>query len=359
VEVGRSRQTPNSRLVLRPGAYHVVLHFAAVELASPENIRLQYRFDGVDPDWLDADDTGTAIYTDIPVGTHLFHVRASNGDGIWDRAGIGYEITQEPYFYATGWFRLVAVIAFVLTLTGGYRLRLHQIHAQMNARLGERVLERTRMARELHDTLLQGFQGLMLRLQVVDDLLLPGEAKEELEQTLERADQVIAEGRHAVHDLRSSTMITNDLARAVRALGDELSCENSTTFGLVVEGPARELHPIIRDEFYRIAREALRNAFSHARAHHIEAEISYAERLLRLRIRDDGDGIAPAILQGGRSGHYGLSGMRERATQIGAKLDIWSGVGTGTEIALSIAGSIAYCESPDRFRLRLFRRKAV
>src|SRR4029077_3875739 len=129
VDVGRSRQTPNSRLVLRPGEYHVVLHFTAVELASPENIRLQYRLDGVDSDWLDADATRTAIYTDIPVGTHSFHVRASNGDGIWDRAAISYEITQEPYFYATVWFRLVAVIAFVLTLTGGYRLRLRQIHA--------------------------------------------------------------------------------------------------------------------------------------------------------------------------------------------------------------------------------------
>ena len=154
-------------------------------------------------------------------------------------------------------------------------------------------------------------------------------------------------------------MISNDLARAVRALADELSVEDFAKFGLVVEGPARELHPIVRDEFYRIAREALRNAFSHARAHHIEAEITYAERLLRLRIRDDGDGIAPAILEEGRSGHYGLAGMRERARQIGAKLNIWSGVGTGTEIDLSVPGSIAYRNSPDRSRLRLFRKKAV
>jgi ligand-binding sensor domain-containing protein len=130
VEVGRNKQTPGSRLVLRPGAYHVALHFTAVELASPENVRLQYRLDGVDPDWLDADATRMAIYTQIPAGTHSFHVRASNGDGVWDRAGITYEITQEPYFYETGWFRLVAAIAFVLTLTAGYRLRVRRLRRE-------------------------------------------------------------------------------------------------------------------------------------------------------------------------------------------------------------------------------------
>jgi signal transduction histidine kinase len=222
----------------------------------------------------------------------------------------------------------------------------------------ERVGERTRIARELHDTLLQSFQGLMLRLQVVEDLLPDGKAKEQLEQTLERADQAIAEGREAVHDLRSSATTTNDLAQAVRALGNELAGESGASFRLVVEGAVRELHPIVRDEIYRITREALRNAFSHARARQIEAEITYGERLLRVRIRDDGQGIAPAILEEGRPGHYGLPGMRERASQIGAKLSIWSGVRSGTEIELSIAGSIAYGASQRRSRLRLFRKAA-
>jgi signal transduction histidine kinase len=189
-------------------------------------------------------------------------------------------------------------------------------------------------------------------------LLPQGEAKAELEQTLDRADQVVTESRKAVHDLRLSTVVSNDLARAVRALGDELSSDDSATFDLVVEGQTQELHPIVRDEFYRIAREALRNAFTHSRAHHIEVEITYAERVLRLRIRDDGEGIAPAILEEGRDGHYGLPGMRERAADIGAKLDIWSGIGTGTEIDLSIPGSIAYGKRLDRSRVRLFREKA-
>jgi signal transduction histidine kinase len=208
----------------------------------------------------------------------------------------------------------------------------------------------------LHDTLLQSFQGLMLRLQVVDDMLPQGKAKEALEQTLERADQAIAEGRNAVYDLRSSAVTTNDLAQALRMLGDELATPEAAAFRLVVEGSARDMHPIIRDELYRITREALRNAFSHARAQHIEVELIYADGVFRLRVRDDGAGIAPAILEEGRSGHYGLPGMRERARQLGAKLTIWSGMGAGTEIELSIPGPIAYTVPP-RPRWRLSRRK--
>ena len=226
----------------------------------------------------------------------------------------------------------------------------------LELRLEERVSERTRIARALHDTLLQSFQGLMLQLQVVDNLLPPGRAKEKLEQTLDRADQAIAEGRDAVYDLRSSATTTNELSLAVRTLANELATPDAAAFELTVEGTSRDLHPIIRDELYRIAREALRNAFSHAGASHIEAELIYAERLFRLRIRDDGKGIEPALVEDGRPGHYGLPGMRERARQIGAEFTIWSRVGSGTEIEVTIPGSIAYRTSP-RPRLPRSRKK--
>jgi signal transduction histidine kinase len=227
----------------------------------------------------------------------------------------------------------------------------------LELRLEERLHERIRIARMLHDTLLQSFQGLMLHLQVVNDLLPPGKAKEKLEQTLERADQALTEGRDAVSDLRSSATTTNDLAQAVRALCNELATPDGATFAVTVEGPSRDMHPIIRDELYRITREALRNAFTHARARHIEAELIYAERLFRLRIRDDGKGIEPAMLVEGRPGHYGLPGMRERGRQIGAEVMICSGIGTGTEVELSIPGSIAYRTLPRR-RFRSSRKKA-
>ena len=150
---------------------------------------------------------------------------------------------------------------------------------------------------------------------------------------------------------------TSDLPESIKALGDELSTEGAATFRLVVEGPPREVHTMIRDEIYRITREALRNAFRHARARHIEAEIAFGERVLRLRIRDDGAGIPAEILEKGRPGHYGVPGMRERAKQIGGRLDIWSGAGAGTEIELNIAGSTAYGASPGRSFFRLFGRK--
>jgi signal transduction histidine kinase len=153
-------------------------------------------------------------------------------------------------------------------------------------------------------------------------------------------------------------MATNDFAQAVRALSAELGAEDAVAFRLAMEGRPRGFHPMIRDELYRITREALRNAFNHAHAHRIEVEIIYAERLFRLRIRDDGEGIPPEVLKQGRPGHYGLNGMRERADQIGAKFGVWSGAaGAGTEIELTISSSIAYENSVNRFRFRPFREK--
>jgi signal transduction histidine kinase len=223
--------------------------------------------------------------------------------------------------------------------------------AQLMLRFEERLSERTRIARELHDTLLQSFQALMLHFQTVNDLLPPGEAKEALEKVLDRADEAIVEGRDAIQNLRSSTASTNELAEALTALGEELAGtgdggRGSARFRVSIEGTPRDLHPILRDDIYRIAREALRNAFGHAHADKIEAEITYGIRVLRLRIRDDGKGIDSKLLDTGRDGHWGLPGMRERAQEIGARLDIWSEAGAGTEVELSIPASIAYGTSP-------------
>ena len=251
---------------------------------------------------------------------------------------------------------IVATIAFLITawVITAMVARVRKLtEAQLNLRFEERLSERTRIARELHDTLLQSFQALMLHFQTVNDLLPPGNAKEALEKVLDRADKAIVEGRDAIQNLRSSTTATNELAEALTALGEELAGtgeggRGSATFRVSIEGMPRDLHPILRDDIYRIAREALRNAFRHAQANKIEAEITYGDRVLRLRIRDDGKGIDPKLLDAGRDGHWGLPGMRERAQEIGAQLDIWSEVGAGTEVELSIPGSIAYGTSPTK-----------
>jgi signal transduction histidine kinase len=330
-----------------------------VSLTSPGRVRYRYMLEGYDGAWSQPTETREAAYTGLPPARYTFRVMASNSEGLWNGVPAVVVLNVEPQMSETWWFRGLALVAVGAAVAGGIRYRLARIHTAMNLRFEERLAERTRIARELHDTLLQSFQGLMLRLQVVDDLLPPGKAKEQLEQSLERADQAIAEGRSAVYDLRSSALATNDLAEAVRDLGAELSTQDSTSFHLVVEGTPRDMHPIVRDELYRITREALRNAFRHAGARRVETELTYGDRTLRLRIRDDGHGIAAGVLESGRPGHYGLSGMRERAHQIGARLEIWSGPRAGTEIELSIAGSIAYRSSPKRSLFVRWKRKQV
>jgi signal transduction histidine kinase len=320
----------------------VQIDYTALSLVAPEKVRFKYKLEGYDSDWQSAGNRRQAFYSALPPHRYRFRVIASNNSGLWNEAGDTLEFSIEPAYYQTRWFAALIAATALLAAWGLYRLRLYQLSREFNVGLEERVTERTRIARELHDTLLQSFQGLVLRLQVVDDLLPDGKAKEQLDQTLQRADQAIAEGRIAVYDLRSSTTVTNDLAQAVRTVGEQLRSQDSAAFRLEVEGSARDLHPIIRDECYRIAHEALRNAFRHAQASQIEVEVRYSKRLLSLRVRDDGVGVPPEVLQGGRPGNYGLIGMRERAKQIGGELNIWSRSGAGTEIELSIAGSIAY-----------------
>jgi signal transduction histidine kinase/ligand-binding sensor domain-containing protein len=366
VTIGRERYPARRELVLPAGTHHFELRFDSISLAWPEKIRFQYRMDDVDPDWMDADNSLTAVYSNIPVGRHAFKIRACNNDGVWNRSGISFPITQKPYFYETGWFRLAAVIGLVLTLTGGYRFRLHQIHAQMNARLDERVLERTRIARELHDTLLQSFHGLLLRFQAAHNLL-PGraiDARQVLRTALDDAAQAITEARDAVQDLRASTTVTSDLAKAIEVLGVELrehqasAVDEVIDFSVQAEGTPQNLHPMLRDEIYRITGEALRNAFHHARARRIEVEIHYGTGQLRVRVRDDGIGIDASILsQEGRPGHFGLRGMRERCKGIGGQLEVWSERRAGTEIELTIPASVAYGSHTGR-RFRVFKRKA-
>jgi len=241
-------------------------------------------------------------------------------------------------------------------LWAAYQLRVRQLSHQFDMTLEARVSERTRIARDLHDTLLQSFQGLLPRFQAVIYKLPehPADARETLEAAVDQASQAITEGRDAVKGLRASTVEKNDLAMAIRTVGEELASADthpsSPAIQVAVQGTPRNLHPILRDEVYRIAAEALRNAFRHAQAHQIEVELRYDEKDFRLRIRDDGRGIHREVLSsGGREGHFGLRGMRERARLVGGELAIWSEVDSGTEVELSIPASRAYTKSVRRF----------
>ncbi len=320
----------------------LAVDYTALSLAAPEMVHFRFKLEPQDQNWREVVNQRRVEYSNLSPGSYRFRVTASNNSGVWNETGDSVDFSIDPAYYQTRWFQVLCVAAFLALLWALYRYRLHRVAQEFNVRLEERVNERTRIAQDLHDTLLQSVQGLMLRLQVAVNRLPQGETKALFEKALEQGDQAIVEGREAVRDLRSSTEITNDLAQAVNALGDELASEDSASFRVKVEGQSRGLHPILRDEIYRIVREAVRNAFRHAQATHIEAEITYSERLLRLRIRDDGRGIDPGIAQEGCEGHYGLPGMRERAKRIGGQLNVWTAAGAGTEIELSIPGKIAY-----------------
>jgi signal transduction histidine kinase len=262
-----------------------------------------------------------------------------------------------PAYYQTYWFRLSCIAAFLGMLAAAYQLRLRQLSREFNLRLEERVNERMRIARDLHDTLLQSFHGLLLRFHTASELFptRPTDAKQTLDSAIEQAAQAITEGRDAVQGLRSSTVVTNDLALAINTLGEELAGgetnPNAAEFHVDVEGTTRDLHPILRDEVYRIAGEALRNAFKHAEARRIEVEIRYDERQFGLRVRDDGKGIHSKLLNDDeRPGHYGMRGMRERAKLLGGKMTVWSELDSGTEVELSIPAANAYATADGRTR---------
>jgi hypothetical protein len=268
-----------------------------------------------------------------------------------------------PAFWQTWWFRLAAGLVLVLVLLALYHLRLRQLTRRMNARFGERLAERVRIAQELHDTLLQGFISASMQLHVAVDNL-PGDspAREPLSHIQRLMGQVIEEGRDAVRGLRSDSGLSLDLEQAFSRIRQGLSEEETGRFRVVVEGRPRPLHPLIRDEVYRIGHEALVNAFRHSHADSIEVEVEYLDKRLRLLVSDDGDGIDPETLRSGREGHWGLSGMRERAEKISAELKVRSRKAAGTEVELSVPAHVAFItefpvEGPG-WLARLYRRTA-
>jgi len=257
----------------------------------------------------------------------------------------------------------VCIIVLVACLGAAHLLRVRYLNQQLLESLEQRLIkERTRIARELHDSLLQGFQGMMFRLEAVRGLLphRAGEAAKHLDIAIQRGLAAINEGRQTVSELRASGSLGRDLTQALAHLREEFEDINdphaAPDYCVLVQGHAIDLKPIVRDETYSIIREAVRNSFRHARARRVEVECIFGERTFSVRVRDDGIGLDPAVLKlGHRKGHWGLPGMRERALGLGAELQVWSQRNAGTEIQLRIAGSIAYMSRPRAFFARIAR----
>jgi ligand-binding sensor domain-containing protein/signal transduction histidine kinase len=357
-----SSDNSSSRPRLPPLVRDVTIDYTALSFVAPEKVLFRYKLEGLDRDWQDVGSRRQAFYTNLSPGNYRFRVAACNNNGVWNEAGTFLDFYIAPAYYQTTWFRVLCVATFLGLLWALYQYRLHQLQRQFTAGLEARVTERTRIARELHDTLLQSFHGLMFQFQAVRNMLprRPDEAMDVLDSAIGATEQAISEGRSAIQELRSEQIDEGDLAKWLTNIGEDLARSrnmnsNSATFRVMVEGEQQTLTPLPRTEVCRITREILQNAFRHAQAHHIETEIRYDDRLLRVRIRDDGRGIDPQVLEaGGSAGHWGLRGAQERAQQIGARLDFWSEAGAGTEVELTIPAAIAYEKWRNKRRFTVF-----
>ncbi|MBC7926868.1 MAG: hypothetical protein H7039_14545 [Bryobacteraceae bacterium] len=345
------------------GGQRITFGYAGLSLSIPERVRFRYSLAGFDQQWSEPVSTREAVYTNLGPGKYRFRVISSNPDGVWNsgESSIAFEI--EPLFWQTWWFCIAVLLSTGIAIAAIYRFRLHQLTHQLNVRFDERLAERTRIAQELHDTLLQGFLSASMQLYVATDKLADDSpAKPPLGRVQQLMAQVIEEGRNAVRGLRSPDNSALDLGQAFLRVKEELGTETQATFQVIVQGQPRPLHPMLRDEVYRIGREALVNAFRHSNAKDIEMELEYAGRQFRFLVRDNGHGIDPEILNRGRDGHWGLRGMRERAERIGGQLHVWSSFAAGTEVQLSVPGNLAFPPRPGSAPLvrfaRLFSRKA-
>lgn len=248
-----------------------------------------------------------------------------------------------PPVWQSWWFPLVCVMAAASVILAFHRVWLYQVTRRLNQRFEERLAERTRVAQELHDTLLQGVLSASMQLHVaVDQLPHNSPSKPALDRVLQLMGQVVEEGRNTLRGLRSSTDSGSDLKTSFSRIPQELGRRAGVDFRVVVHGESQPLRSVIRDDVYSIGREALVNAFRHSRAKNVDVELEYAANQLRVLVRDDGCGIDAQVVEAGRDGHWGLSGMRERAGRIGAKLKVLSRVGVGTEVELRVPADIAF-----------------
>jgi len=346
----REYYMPHDGLRLPALTRDLEIDYAALSFVVPQKVRYRYKLEGRDTDWQDPQNRHQAIYSDLPPGNYRFHVIACNNDGVWNETGATWSFRIEPAYYQTGWFRLLCIACGALSLWLLYRMRLRRMRETINARFDERIAERTRLARELHDTLLQTIQGSRM---VADDALEESTNMDEMRSALKRLSNWLAqateEGRAALNSLRASTTLGNDLAEAFESAARECSEKSSMEFALVLEGTARKIHPIVRDEVFRIGYEAIRNACTHSGGSRLEVDLTYARDLV-LRVRDNGKGIQPEVAARGRDGHFGLKGMQERAMRVGGNLSLSSSLYSGTEVELIVPGNIVFTEARARKR---------
>jgi signal transduction histidine kinase len=332
------RSWPLQSPTLPAGTREVDLRFAAGALAQPERVRFRVQLEGVDATWRDAGSQRAARYTNLAPGRYVFRVIAANEDGLWSQRPASLAFVVPPTFRQTWWFRamwipIVLALAWLLV-----RWRVRQLAQRYADRHEAILIERERIARELHDTLLQSVQGLILRFQSGVDRMPPGDAtRATLERSLDRAEQVLAEGRDRVTELRAPPRGDATLGEGLKRLGEDLEAEHGPPFAATLRGEGAPLPDRILDEARHIGTEALLNAYRHADAWNVRLVVQQTPARLLLEVVDDGRGMLPTQeYKAGRTGHWGIAGMRERARTIGARLTLNSAPGEGTRIRLEV-----------------------
>jgi signal transduction histidine kinase/ligand-binding sensor domain-containing protein len=342
----------SEKLELSAATTNLQIAYSGLSLSVPERVQFRYWLKGLDHEWQNVGARRTAYYTRLPPGSYDFQVIASNDAGVWNNVAAQLPIRIIPAWYQTRWFYALCALFVTATLAALYRFRIVQIRADTRRLLEARLSERDRIARDLHDTLLQGVQGLIWRFQSATNRIPPDQpARQLMEQSLDRADKLLEESRDRVKGLRPASEAA-DFTQTLAAECEQFAQLQPTKFRVSVQGTPQDLHPLVREEGLMIAREALSNAFRHSSANDIEVEVTYGKVAFRLRVRDDGQGISPSVLEaGGKPGHFGLMGLQERAKKLGGRLEIWSKPDVGTEIDLRVPAQLAY-RRPQSGRLR-------
>jgi signal transduction histidine kinase len=356
ISTGKDRRSPIEDMSLPPRTRDIEIDYTGLSFVVPERVRFRYRMEGHDQGWQDAGSRRSAFYTNLSPGTYTFHVIAANNDGVWNNQGAELRFHIIAAWYQTRSFQLLALLAGLSLCYFFYRIRMTQYAASMKVRFDERLEERTRLARDLHDTLLQTIQGSRLAAEHarknVHDVAETRRALHRLSEWLERATN---EGRAAVESLRESITEHEDLLRSLRVAAEECGVKAAMESNVRLIGEHRDIHPIVKSEVYRIAFEAIHNACVHSGGNRLSVELEYSQDLT-LKVRDDGVGIDPQVLRDGAPGHFGLVGMRERATQIGSTLLIRNLPHGGTELVLLVPGRIVFRRRPGTarfFKLRV------
>jgi signal transduction histidine kinase/ligand-binding sensor domain-containing protein len=329
----------NERLRIAAGHVHFEFDYAGLSFTAPQKVRYRFMLEGFDKDWTEAGARRAAYYNAIPPGKYTFRVQAANNDGVWNTEGAGLEFELRPHFYQTIWF-----YALLLALAGGLvalflRLRLQRAEGEFKAVLGER----SRIAREIHDTLAQGYVGISVQLEVLAELLRQKKtdaAAKHLDVTRDYVREGLADARQSIWALRSQDADETTLPIKIRRL---VEAENGRGMEASFSsfGAYRPIPPGMEREILRVAQEAIHNVRKHAGASHLSVQLEYGAEKIALEVRDDGRGFAVAKQPESPAGHYGLTGMRERADAIGGRLDVSSepdnSTGSGTVVRLEAA----------------------